>query len=430
MNLESSVYHKRRHSARTTDEYLFSQLVPYLGNKRRLLHLILEALESTGTLVQKDGRAPIFADFFAGSGVVSRLARQNGYRVIANDWEPYSHALNSAILCCTEAPAFKELGGYQKALDQLNRLPEVNGWVTHNLCPRNDEIYDPSRDRLFFKRRNGMRIDAMRQQIAAWQAQGAINDVEMSALLAPLLYSASFVSNTSGVFKSFHHGWGGKTQTALERIESLLWLTPSRFCPVGEVNKPAAEMWCVDAQHLANQMSSFEVDVAYLDPPYNQHAYSSNYHVLNALTLWDQNDLPTPDTKGYKSGIDRAWRKERPSQYNSSKYAKEAYEKLVAIIKARYILTSYSTDGNIEAADLLQANLKRGRVTLLTQDVPRYRVSKQRQSERARVLEFIVITDTHAKSGPPLRQLLGQLYHFAELGGVDTTGVSTQLALW
>ena len=79
---------------------------------------------------------------------------------------------------------------------------------------------------------------------------------------------------------------------------------------------------------------------------------------------------------------------------------------------------------------MLQANLKRGRVTLLTQDVPRYRVSKQRQSERARVLEFIVITDTHAKSGPPIRQLLSQLHHFAELGGVDTSGVSTQLDLW
>ena len=69
-------------------------------------------------------------------------------------------------------------------------------------------------------------------------------------------------------------------------------------------------------------------------------------------------------------------------------------------------------------------------MTLVTQDVPRYRVSKQRQSERARVLEFIVITDTKAKSGPSLRQLLGQLYHFAELGGVDPTSVSTQLALW
>lgn len=428
----STVYHKRRHAARTTDEYLFHQLVPYLGNKRRLLHLILEALELTGTL-NTDGkkkRAPIFADFFAGSGVVSRLARENGYRVIANDWEPYSHALNHAVLACVEAPAFKELGGYQKAIDYLNRLPLTKGWVTHNLCPRNDDEYDPSRDRLFFQRRNGMRIDAIRQQIATWQAQGAIDDVEMSALLAPLLYSASFVSNTSGVFKSFHHGWGGKTQTALERIESLLWLTPSRFCEKGNIQQPAAEVWCVDAQHLANQMSDFEVDVAYLDPPYNQHAYSSNYHVLNALTLWDQVDLPTPDTKGYKSGIDRAWRKERPSAYNSSKHAKNAYEKLLEKVNARFILTSYSTDGNISATDLLKANLARGKVTLLTQDVPRYRVSKQRQSERARVLEFIVITDTHSKSGPPLRQLLGQLYHYAELGGVDTSGVSSQLALW
>ena len=68
MNSESptSVYHKRRHAARTTDEYLFHQLVPYLGNKRRLLHLILEALEITGTLNPKGKRAPIFADFFAG----------------------------------------------------------------------------------------------------------------------------------------------------------------------------------------------------------------------------------------------------------------------------------------------------------------------------------------------------------------------------
>ena len=121
MSSEPTVYHKRRHAARTTDEYLFHQLVPYLGNKRRLLHLILEALESTGTLKRSDGRAPIFADFFAGSGVVSRLARQNGYRVIANDWEPYSHALNHAVLACTEAPAFKEMGGYQKAIDYLNR---------------------------------------------------------------------------------------------------------------------------------------------------------------------------------------------------------------------------------------------------------------------------------------------------------------------
>ena len=84
---------------------------------------------------------------------------------------------------------------------------------------------------------------------------------------------------TSGVFKSFHQGWGGRTQTALERIESFIVLPELCFCEIGDLKRPVAEMWCVDAQHLANQMSGFEVDVAYLDPPYNQHAYSSNYHV-------------------------------------------------------------------------------------------------------------------------------------------------------
>jgi adenine-specific DNA-methyltransferase len=76
---------------------IFSSVGSLFGNKRRLLHLILKRLKYRD--FEPNGkRAPIFADFFAGSGVVSRLARQNGYRVIANDWEPYSHALNHAIL--------------------------------------------------------------------------------------------------------------------------------------------------------------------------------------------------------------------------------------------------------------------------------------------------------------------------------------------
>jgi adenine-specific DNA-methyltransferase len=44
-----------------------------------------------------------------------------------------------------------------------------------------------------------------------------------------LLYQASYSSNTSGVFKAFHHGWGGKTRTALTRILSPLQLRPVVF---------------------------------------------------------------------------------------------------------------------------------------------------------------------------------------------------------
>lgn len=413
---DTAQYHKRKHAARTTDDYLFHQLVPYLGNKRRLLPLVLSALQQTGTLVYQ-AKPPIFLDLFAGSGVVSRLARQRGYSVIANDWEPYSFALCDAVLSCLRAPPFVALGGYQQALHRLNHLPPVEGWVTQHFCPRHDDHYDPLHDRLFFKRHNGMRLDAIRQQIARWQYDGLIDSVEMSALLSPLLYSASFVSNTSGVFKSFHQGWGGKTATALDRIESTLWLSPSLF----HASPALGEMWCVDAAHLAAQLADVEVDVAYLDPPYNQHGYGSNYHVLNALTLWQQSDLPPPYVPRHKSGIDRTWRDERTSAYNSSKRATAAYQQLIGRLNARFILTSYSTDGNIALNDLLRANLARGRVTLVTQDVPRYRVSRQRQSTRARTLEFIVVTDTHASAaGASADRLLEQLRFFAELGGVET----------
>lgn len=418
MNSAVLSYHKRRHAARTTDDYVFHQLVPYLGNKRRLLPLVLSALERTKTLAQAANpraRPPIFVDLFAGSGVVARLARQSGYQVIANDWEPYSFALSHALMSCQQAPPFVALGGYEQALYELNLLEPIEGWVTQHFCPRDDRSYNPAQDRLFFKRHNGMRLDAMREQIARWQVEGLIDSIEMSALLAPLLYSASFVSNTSGLFKSFHQGWGGRTGTALDRIESLLWLTPSLF----HASPVVGEMWCVDAAHLAAQLSAHEVDVVYLDPPYNQHAYGSNYHVLNALTLWARPDLPPPSQSGYKGGIDRSWRRERPSPYNSAKRATAAYQALIGQINSRFILTSYSTDGNIALEDLLTANIARGRVTLVTQDIPRYRVSRQRQSDRARTLEFIVVTDTRAPCGPSVDLLMEQLRFFAELGGVD-----------
>ena len=422
---DALLYHKQRHAARTTEDYVFHQLVPYLGNKRRLLPLILSALAQTRPSKSASrASAPVFVDLFAGSGVVSRLARQLGYQVIANDWEPYSFALTDAVIGCQKAPEFAALGGYQAALDALNQLAPVEGWMTQTFCPRDDAQYDVQQDRLFFKRHNGMRLDAMREQIARWQYDGLIGSTEMSALLAPLLYSASFVSNTSGLFKSFHQGWGGKTATALDRIDSLLWLTPSVF----HASPIPAEMHCVDAALLAEKLAAQlpePVDVVYLDPPYNQHAYASNYHILNALTLWNKPYTPAPMHAGYKSGIDRAWRTERPSAYNASKKAGVAYQQLIATLHARFILTSYSTDGNIDLPTLLAANLARGQVSLVTQDVPRYRVSRQRQSDRARTLEFIVVTNTARRSTQTVEQLIDQLWHFAELGGVAREGVSS-----
>ena len=67
---------------------LSHQLIAYIGNKRRLLPLIARAIRACGAdgvSPDEDGVRPLFVDFFAGSGAVSRLGKLLGYHVIAND---------------------------------------------------------------------------------------------------------------------------------------------------------------------------------------------------------------------------------------------------------------------------------------------------------------------------------------------------------
>ncbi len=395
MTAQRLAYDRKHHAAVRTSEYLFNQLIPYIGNKRKLLRLIHQGVESTAA------PAGTFVDFFAGSGVVSRLAKRLGYRVIANDWEPYAQAINRCYVACNQPPPLASLGGYQAAVDRLNALPGKVGWVTEHLCPRDDAAYDVRRDRMFYMRKNGMRIDAIREQIASWKDAGKIDGREEACLLAPLVYQACYRSNTSGVFKGFHNGWGGRTGTALYRIATDLKLEVPVFWDNGQENL----VFCEDAETLARRLSSQEVEIAYLDPPYNQHPYGSNYHVLNSVVLWDKPALSKQITRGTKAAIRLDWRTERRSAYNYKEEAGKAYRRLLGSIAARYILTSYSTDGMIPLADLLESNVQRGHVAAVMQGYKRYRVSSQRFSKKPMNVEFVVVVDTRRKSEASVDEL-------------------------
>ncbi|MCR9247969.1 MAG: DNA adenine methylase [bacterium] len=375
-------YDRRHHTARRTEAFVFHQLIPYLGNKRHLLDVISAAVAATGVQAEQ----ATFFDAFAGSGVVSRHAKQLGFRVLCNDWEPYARALNTAAIATDRAPEFAKLGGYEHALDALNELPGVDGWVTNNLCPRNDAAPDPASERLFYRRATGRRIDAIRERIATWQQGGTIDDSEACCLLAPLLYQACWLSNTSGVFKGFHAGWGGRNGTALHRILADLHLEPSRFL----ANEREHEVTCRDALTLARELG--QVDVAYLDPPYNQHPYASNYHVLNSLTLWDRPDLPPASTRGAKAAIRPDW-KERRSPFNHRSTAGAAYSELLAALDAKFVLTSYSTDGMIPLRELVERTAAHGRLTVQCRPYKRYRVSPTRPSPRPTTVEFVLTCD-------------------------------------
>lgn len=390
------LHHPRRHAAVRTSDYVFSQLIPYIGNKRKLLHLIGEALDSTG--VASSGT---FVDLFTGSTVVARWGKRRGLRVIANDWEPYSHQIAQGTVALNEPPGFAQLGGVANVFAHLNALPPLRGYVADHLCPADDECYDVRRERMFFTQANGRRIDAVAEQIDTWRHGGAIDAAERAYLMSAFIYAVSYASNTSGVFKGFHNGWGGKTGTALYRIRGTLTLSPPVLFDNGWSNVALRQ----DAGQLAGDLPAAcggVPDVVYIDPPYNQHPYGSNYHVLNTIALWDKPPLERSilidGKKRDKSAIRKDWRTERRSSYNVARDALPAFRDLIGRIEARWLLVSYSTDGNMPLEGVLRTLAERGRLTLFAEQYKRYRVSTQRMSPRSHNTEFVAVVETGASS--------------------------------
>lgn len=384
------MHHLRKTAARDTEEYVFAQLIPYIGNKRKLLDIINQAIELTGV---QDGT---FVDLFSGSTVVARFAKQLGFRVLSNDWEPYSEQIAIGTVVLNEVPAFAKLGGREKVFKMLNDSTPIEGYVTKHLCPSDDENLNHERDRLFYMRKNGMKIDAMREIISTWVDEGKISSLEFAYIMASFMYSASYVSNTSGVFKGFHRGWGGSNGTAQYRICSDIVLKPSILLNNGKKNISTRQ----DAGKLVHDLTDIlggAPDIIYLDPPYNQHPYGSNYHVLNTITLWDEPDFPEKITRGTKSAIRLDWRTERRSAYNSHRKAAQEFQELIDNISAKFILTSYSTEGNIPLETMIGILASKGSLRIVKREYVRYRVSPTRTSPKPRNVEFVVITDTNGK---------------------------------
>ncbi|HEY3284072.1 MAG TPA: DNA adenine methylase [Armatimonadota bacterium] len=380
-SLEHLRHRPRIHAAARTTEYLFHQLIPYLGSKRRLLPLIAEAVRSTGVT---DG---VFLDAFAGSGVVSRLAKTLGFSVLANDWEPYCGPLNRAYVEADRPPPFTALGGMESVYSALNAIEGCDGYLATHYCPRKDDAPDLDRERLFFTRANGRRLDAMREAIDEWWRGGALTEEELSVLLASLIYSACYVSNTSGVFKAFHRGWGGSNGTALYRIMSPVTLSP----PILHAGVAPCRAHGEDAQRvLAREPAS----IVYLDPPYNQHQYGANYHLLNTLALWDKPPVCPRIGTGAgrnKSAIRRDWRTQRRSAFCHRASAEEAFFQAVAAAQATWVLVSYSSEGLIPLPRLEALLRTFGEVSRVEQEYRRYRVSPTRPSPKPYSREFVLV---------------------------------------
>ena len=287
--------------------YLTKQIIAYIGNKRKLLSLIYKAHELCDI---HEGDNIKFADLFCGSGVVSRFAKSLGFEVHCNDWEYYATLLAEGFIKANKRDLRALFGGadqYEKLINDINSLPvpaKKDQYIARYYATQKDDISkaDNKTERLFYTHRNALAIDKIRNYI---EQNFPEKNLARSILISNLLYESATHTNTSGVFKAYHKEFGGHGKDALTRILGQIELHPNELIDSGR----DVFVYNQDANKLVKELPA--MDVVYLDPPYNQHQYGSNYHMLNTIARWDK--IPEPlelNEKGVlknKAGIRTDW---------------------------------------------------------------------------------------------------------------------------
>jgi adenine-specific DNA-methyltransferase len=376
--VERRTEHKKISNHKPLDEspdYLREQIITYIGNKRALIPLIQEALSHIQAELDKPKL--ITADVFSGSGIVARLLKGYSEYLLANDIEGYADTINRCYLSnAGERDAAELRREYEKLRVTLGG-DLAPGFITRLYAPEDDGNIRPG-ERVFYTLRNAKYIDTARQAI------GRMDKEIQHYFLAPLLYEASVKTNTAGVFKGFYKNsatglgqYGGNGKNALKRITADIELpfpVFSRYdCEVCATKRLAEE--------LAGELRGF--DVVYIDPPYNQHPYGSNYFMLNLI-----NDYQEPAEYSRVSGIPREWNR---SRFNNKRSALEALSEICAAVGSKYLLISFNSEGFITRDEMEEMLSRFGDLHIYEQQYNTFRGSRNLSNRSIHLHEYLYL---------------------------------------
>ncbi len=300
-------------------------MIKYLGSKRLLLPRIVGIVQSlTGVRT--------VLDLFSGTARVGHALKKAGYRVTSNDHTAYAHAL---ARCYVQADSRRILHDAQRLIRELSCLPPRAGYFTETFCIRSR----------FFHPKNGARVDAVREAIAR---KSLDPDLE-SVLLVSLMEAADRVDSTTGVQMAYLKTWAARAHNDLSLRLPAILPGPGR----------ALRM---DAQDAAGKV---EADLAYLDPPYNQHRYLGNYHIWETLVKWDKPEV-------YGVACKRVDCRDYHSPFNSRREIRPALEQVVASLRVSHLLVSFSNEGYISREEMETLLRRHGEVRVIAVDSKRY----------------------------------------------------------
>ncbi|MDR2314593.1 MAG: DNA adenine methylase [Spirochaetaceae bacterium] len=376
--LRAKNYFTRNEVIKENEEYLNKQIITYIGNKRALLPFINDGLNKV--LMRLNKKKIKTFDVFSGSGIVARYLKPHSSKITVNDLEKYSEIINYCYLSnLSEINMQKLLEYYNKMLYQLDEEKLKPGFIAKLYAPGSRNLIRKG-DRTFYTYRNACYIDTARKYIEKMPKKFK------NYFLAPLLSEASIHSNTSGVFKGFYKDsktgvgkFGGNNEDALERILGNIAIP----FPVFSNFECEYEIHRGDSNAIIDSIDS--VDLAYIDPPYNQHPYGSNYFMLNLIA-----DYIEPRRISSISGIPDNWNR---SFYNKKMYAHDAFKELVEKIKAKFLLISFNSEGFIKHGEMTNLLKKTGKLEILETRYNAFRGSRNLRSRKMYVKEYLYLVE-------------------------------------
>ena len=359
-------------------EYLSRQLITYIGNKRALLGQIGGAVEQVKRRLGKD-RLRIF-DAFSGSGVVSRFFKAHSSLLISNDLESYATVTGR---CYLRNRSTVDLAELTRVVADLNARVDTEalppGFIEELYSPR-DETRITREDRVFYTKSNARRLDNYRRLVDTLPSD------TRDLLLGPLLSRASVHANTAGVFKGFYKDrqtrigrFGGSGSDALVRIMGEIRLD----VPVLSNFECEYSVLQEDANAAARRLKG--LDLVYVDPPYNQHPYGSNYFMLDLLVRYQH-----PERISRVSGIPADWQR---SGYNVRARSLPLLKELLETVDAPFLLVSFNNEGFI-STDEMRGMLKGiGRVEVMETRYNAFRGSRNFDNRPIHVTEQLFLVE-------------------------------------
>lgn len=351
----------------------------YIGSKLSLINFISSSINQ---IIAKDKTVQVFCDLFAGTGAVGSCFKKLGYKIIANDIQYYSFVLNRHYIGnhkelefvgltdeITQLKNFNSINQKTKSknfvCEYLNNLQGTKGFIYQNYSLGGTKNKEEARQ--YFSDENAIRCDAIRQKIEEWKNNNLVSDDEYYFLLTSLIESIDKQANTASVYGAF-------LKSLKKSAQKNFILKPAELI----INDHEHQIFNEDINSLIGKISG---DILYLDPPYNQRQYATNYHLLETIAKYDN-----PKIHG-KTGL-REYQNQK-SLYCSRVKVKEIFKDLILKADVKYIFLSYNNEGLMSACDIKEIMSQRGKYGCFVKDYGRFKSDNSRECRADMTNEYL-----------------------------------------